>query len=73
MKTFTDLALHRIRSYIHDNDMSINGFAKLAGMAEGTVRHVLDDEFNPRAKTLRKMEKAVPVKYKPANTGDPAG
>lgn len=52
----------RIIQYMDENNLSQEGFAKLAGVSSGTVGNLIHDRRMPTDKMLRKMDKAASLK-----------
>lgn len=55
-----DASIHRIRSYLSRKGVTKDAVAKLAQVHPNTLRSVHEEDWNPRAATLRSLESVVP-------------
>lgn len=53
----------RIRSFAKARNMSRNQLAIAAGIAPNTLKGLFDDDWNPTADTLRKLEDLIPADF----------
>ena len=65
MKTYTEQALERIRSFIREKDFSILGFARYAKVSASAIRNIHTDKYNGTITTVIKMEQSIPEDYTP--------
>lgn len=62
---YADASLRRIRSFAVQHRLTGQRLAKMAGLAEGTVRRLHTPKFNPHLETLRALERVIPVDFMP--------
>lgn len=55
--------IQRIRAFARFNGWNRNRLATEASVAESTIRQIFDDSWNPRADTLRQLERIVPADF----------
>jgi len=63
----TDTVIARIRSWMKANEFSVNAFAMVAGVSEGTIRDIHDDAWRPSLATMRKLEAVIPPGWQPGD------
>lgn len=63
----TDTVIARIRAWMLANDYSVNAFAQIAGVSEGTIRDIHDDAWRPSLATMRKLEAVIPAGWQPGD------
>jgi len=62
-----DLALARLRAYLSQPGKTRTRLAIDAGVPEGCVRNIDSEDWNPRIKTFKKLEEAIPENFTPKN------
>lgn len=63
----TDNVIDRIRAWMTANRYSVNGFATIAGVSEGTLRGIHEADWQPSVRTLRKLEAVIPAGWRPGD------
>lgn len=69
--TNVENTIQKIRDYLDVSGVTRSGFATIAGVPEGCVRDIHSPEWNPTASTLKKLEKALPPKFKKSKSKKP--
>lgn len=54
-----DQAINRIRKFRREKGWSINRLATTAGVAEATLRNIDEPDWNPKLRTLEKLEDVI--------------
>lgn len=62
MKTRIEESIERIRAWVHRTGHKQATVAKRARLSPGTLRDMFEDDWNPRATTLRAVENLIPAK-----------
>ena len=54
-----DQAINRIRKFRQDKRWSINKLATESGVAEAMLRNIDEPDWNPKLRTLEKLEETI--------------
>ncbi len=67
-----DDVISLIHSFLEETKTSRQSLCDEAGLSSSVFKN-FDEDWNPRAKTLSKLEKAIPSWYQKPINGDPNG
>lgn len=61
--TLIDKSLMLVRAYLSSPGVTKLGFAAAAGLSDSMLRDAHSEEWNPTARTLRALERAIPPDF----------
>jgi ribosome-binding protein aMBF1 (putative translation factor) len=53
-------SIERVRAFRIASHLSVNAYAKRAGISEGAIRKMDMEGWSPNSETLRKLESVIP-------------